>query len=152
MFKHPSLIMRITYGKILGFVLAGAWFLVLPDFFPELGTAMKWGFVLYYTLIGAMVGFVGIFTTCPVLGISMPWWCRGPMIGACMDFILMLFIYDQLGAVLAGLFGEASLFSSPLWLIADGAAFGLFADFICTKFAGEGPDCVSNDNLATVAK
>jgi hypothetical protein len=152
MFKNPSLIMRITYGKTLGFVLAGATFLLLPNFFSDLSIAMKWGFVLYYTIIGAMIGLAGVFTTVPILGISMPWWFRGLWIGGWMDFILMLFIYDEVGAMLVSLFGANGFLTSPLWMILDGALFGLLVDFICTKFAGEGPDCVINDNQESPAK
>ncbi len=152
MFKNPSLIMRITYGKTAGFVLAGALFLIFPYLFPELSTAYKWGFVLYYALIGAVIGLSGIISTVPVLGIPLPWWFRGPWIGAWMDFILMLFIYDKIGAMLTGFFGAGTFFSSPLWLIADGACFGLLVDYICTRFAGEGPDCVVTDNLEITPK
>jgi len=146
MFKNPSLIMRITYGKTLGFVLAGGMFLLFPNIIPEMTTAYKWGFVFYYTVIGAMIGLTGVMTYVPMIEIPLPWWFRGPWIGGWMGFILMLFIYDEIGAMLIGFFGDGTFLSSPLWLIVDAALFGLLTDFVCTKFAGEGPDCVINDN------
>lgn len=147
MLKNPSMFMRIAYGKTIGFVLAGAGILLFSDWYPDMPRAFKWGFVLYYTIIGALVGLTGIMTYNPVLKIPMPWWFRGPWLGAWMNFVLMLFIYDYLVTLQAQTFGEGALFSSPWWFVVEGAIIGLLMDFICTKFAGEGLACVVNDGL-----
>lgn len=144
--------MRIAYGKTTGFVLAGGGILLFPDFFPDMSLAFKWGFVLYYTIIGALVGLTGIMTYNPVIKLPMPWWFRGPWLGAWMNFVLMLFIYSDLAAMQAQAFGESTLLSSPWWFVVEGACIGLVIDFVCTKFAGEGLACVVDDNLDQPAK
>jgi hypothetical protein len=143
MFNNPSMIMRITYGKTIGLVLSAAGILLFADWFPGMTLAAKWGFIFYYIMIGALIGLTGIMTYNPVIKMPMPWWFRGPWLGGWMNFILMLFIYDDLATMQAQVFGAGALFSSPWWFVFEGAIIGLFMDFICTKFAGEG--------LATVA-
>lgn len=147
MFNNPSMFMRIAYGKTIGFVLAGVGILAFSDWFGDISTAVKWGFVFYYTIIGAFVGLMGIMTYNPVLKHPMPWWFRGPLIGAWMNFVLMLFIYDDLSALQIQMFGATSIFSSAWWFVVEGAILGLFMDFICTKFAGEGMKTVMDGDL-----
>jgi hypothetical protein len=147
MLNNPSMLLRIAYGKTIGFVFAGAGILILSDWYVDLSTAFKWGFVLYYTIIGALIGLTGIMTYNPVVKLPLRWWFRGPWLGAWMNFVLMLFIYDDLSTFQAQVFGAASIFSSPWWFVVEGATLGLFMDFICTKFAGEGMKTVMDGCL-----
>lgn len=147
MFKNPSMFMRIAYGKTIGFVLAGTGILMFADWFPDMTLAVKWGFVFYYTIIGALVGLTGIMAYNPILKMPMPWWFRGPWLGGWMNFILMLFIYDDLAAMQARAFGADALLSSPWWFVVEGAILGLLMDFICTKFAGEGLATVMDGSM-----
>lgn len=147
MFKNPSIIMRITYGKTLGFIFAGVGILIFPYFYPDVGWVIQLAFVLYYIMIGAFVGLMGVLNYHPIIKMSLPWWFRGPWIGGWMNLILMMFIYDELSTMQIAAFGAGSLLSSPWWFVVEGALFGLFTDFICTKYAGEGVECVTNANL-----
>jgi hypothetical protein len=147
MFNNPSLITRIAYGKLTGLVFAGVGLLIIPQVFPELTTTIKLGFVLYYITLGALIGLFGVLTYHPTVNMQMRWWFRGPAIGAWMNFILVLFIYDQMAPMMVRTFGAGSVLASPWWIILEGALFGLIADFICTRFAGEGVACVTNTEL-----
>jgi hypothetical protein len=147
MFNNPSMFLRIAYGKTIGFVFAGAGILLFSDWYADITVAQKWGFVLYYTVIGALVGLTGIMTYNPAIKLRMAWWFRGPWIGAWMNFVLMLFIYDDLTALQTEMFGANSTLSSPWWFVVEGAILGLFMDFICTKFAGEGLKTVLDGSL-----
>ncbi len=147
MFKNPSIIMRITYGKTLGLIIAGGGILLFPNFYPDIGWVMQIAFVLYYIMIGAFVGLMGVLNYHPLIKMPLPWWLRGLWIGGWMNLILTLFIYDDLSTMQIAAFGEGALLSSPWWFVFEGALFGLFVDFICTKFAGEGVECVTNADL-----
>lgn len=147
MFKNPSIIMRITYGKTIGLIFAGGGILLFPHVFPDIGWITKLAFVLYYIMIGAFVGLMGVLNYHPLIKMPLPWWFRGPWIGGWMNLILMMFIYDDLSIMQTQFFGAGAILASPWWFVVEGALFGLFTDYICTRYAGEGVACVTNAEL-----
>ena len=60
MFGNPSLMTRIAIGKALGFVVGGIAFLFLPHFWPDAGLLLRWGILLWYTTLGAIIGVFGL--------------------------------------------------------------------------------------------
>ena len=105
MFHKPSLVTRIGIGKAVGFVIGLAGFIVLPFFAPESSLAMRWGILLWYTTLGAIIGVFGVFTSHPILKMPFPWWVRAPILGAWMNFVLTLFAYDSFRAIMIAGFG-----------------------------------------------
>ena len=99
-------------------------------FWPEVPTMTKWGYMLWYTTMGAFIGVFGVFTWHPILKSPMPWWFRAPWIGAWMNFILTLFIYNDLQIMMSNVFATNSIFSSPFWLTAEGAIVGLIMGYL----------------------
>ena len=81
---------------------------------------------------------VGVFTWHPVLRLPMPWWFRSTLVGAWMNFVLTLFIYDRLAVLMVELFGTDGLLLSPFWFVAEGAIVGLLIGYFATRFGGEG--------------
>lgn len=142
MFNNPSLITRIAIGKSVGLFIGIIGFIILPMFWPEMPTMTKWGFMLWYTTMGAFIGVFGVFTWHPILKLPMPWWFRAPWIGAWMNFILTLFIYNDLQILMSNVFATNSIFSSPFWLTAEGAIVGLIMGYLATRFGGEGKETV----------
>jgi hypothetical protein len=47
------------------------------------------------------IGVFGVFDRHPVLYFPMPWYVRAPIIGAWVNFVLMLFTYDTMKTGLA---------------------------------------------------
>lgn len=142
MIAQPSLIARIAIGKAIGFVIGLIGFIVLPFIVPDIGWQLRWGILLWYATLGAVIGVFGIFTRHPVLMIPMPWWLRAPFIGAWMNFVLMFFAYDQMRVILIAMFGAGNSMNSPLWFVAEGAVVGLIIGFAATRVGGEGPETV----------
>jgi hypothetical protein len=138
MFENPSLTTRIVIGKTIGLIFGLIGILIIPTLFPEMSTMMKWAFVLWYILVGAFVGIAGTLTYHPVLKINLRWWFRGPLIGGSMDFILALFLYGELTEMMT----RIPWFSSPFWIVAEGVIVGAVIDYFCTRYGGEGADCV----------
>lgn len=118
MFGKPSLVTRIAIGKGIGFLVGLIGFISLPLFLPEAGWLIRWGILLWYTTLGAIIGVFGVFTYHPVLKLPMPWWFRAPLLGA--DGIL----------------------TSPFWFAAEGALVGLVIGYVATRFGGEGKETV----------
>ncbi len=72
MFGKPSLVTRIAIGKGIGFLVGLIGFISLPFFLPEAGWLIRWGILLWYTTLGAIIGVFGVFTWHPVLKLPMP--------------------------------------------------------------------------------
>ena len=142
MTDHPSIIVRTAIGKAIGFIIGLAGFIILPSLVPEMSWQLRWGILLWYTTLGAIIGVFGIFSRHMVLMIPMPWWVRAPIIGGWMNFVLTFFAYDQMETVLVAMFGAGSPLTMPLWFVFEGAVVGAVIGGIATRIAGEGPETV----------
>ena len=142
MFGNPSLMTRIAVGKGIGFLIGLAGFILLPVFLAEASWLLRWGILLWYTTVGAIVGVFGVFTYHPVLKLPFPWWFRSTLLGAWMNFVLTFFAYDSMQAMMVSLFGEEGMLSSPFWFTAEGAIVGLTIGYFATRFGGEGKETV----------
>ena len=142
MFKNPSLITRIAIGKLIGLIFGLLGFIFLPYFFPDAGWLLRWGILLWYTTVGAIIGVFGVFTYHPILKMPLPWWFRAPLIGAWMNFVLTFFAYDVMQAMMIALFGEGGFLKSPFWFVLEGALIGLLIGFLATRYGGEGKETV----------
>ena len=142
MFDKPSLVTRIAIGKGVGLVIGFAGFITLPYFAPDAGWLIRWGILLWYTTLGAIIGVFGVFTWHPVLKLPMPWWFRAPLLGAWMNFVLTFFAYDVMKTMMTTLFGADGIMTSPFWFTAEGAVVGLLIGYFATRFGGEGKETV----------
>ena len=140
MFEKPSLMTRVAVGKTAGLVFGAAGFVLLPYFLPDAGLMLRWGVLLWYITMGAVIGVMGVFTWHPILRMPMPWWFSAPLMGAWMNFVLTFFAYDDLAAVMSTTFGGGSWMSSPFWFVLEGALIGLIIGYLATRFGGEGPE------------
>jgi hypothetical protein len=145
MFENPSLFTRIAVGKLVGMALGLVGLMTIPYLWPDLGWMERIGFLLWYTTVGAVIGIFGVINCHPILRLPMPWWFRSTLIGAWMNFVLTLFIYDALTVMLVDLFGENSAFLSPFLFVAEGALVGLIIGFFATRLGGEGPETVGRE-------
>ncbi|MEN8133068.1 MAG: hypothetical protein ABFS45_23395 [Pseudomonadota bacterium] len=142
MFGNPSLMTRIVIGKGIGFLFGLAGFIFLPYFLPDADMLLRWGILLWYTTVGAIIGVFGVITYHPILRLPMPWWFRAPLIGAWMNFVLTFFAYAAMQAMMVTMFGEDGVLSSPFWFTAEGAIIGLIIGYVATHFGGEGKETV----------
>jgi hypothetical protein len=143
MFANPSLTTRIAIGKGLGALFGIAGFVYLTVYPVGDDGLLRWGILLWYTTLGAIVGMFGVYTWHPILKLPMPWWFRAPVVGAWLNFVLVFFAYDSLTTVLEDIFGVDGPFTSPFWFTAEGAIIGLIIGFVATRFGGEGPETVT---------
>ncbi len=142
MFEKPSLVARTAIGKAVGSAVGLAGFFLLPVFAPEAGWLIRWGILLWYTTLGAIIGVFGVFTWHPVLKLPMPWWFRAPLLGAWMNFVLTFFAYDTMKDILVAMFGAEGVLTSPFWFTLEGAVVGLLIGYLATRFGGEGVETV----------
>ncbi|MEQ8193341.1 MAG: hypothetical protein RIB59_02515 [Rhodospirillales bacterium] len=138
MYTNPSLTTRIAIGKGVGFLVGLIGFIALPFLAPEVGWLVRWGILLWYTTLGAIIGVFGVFTWHPILRLPMPWWFRAPFLGAWMNFVLTFFAYDTIARVMTAVFGAGGYLQSPFWFVIEGALVGLLIGYFATRFGGEG--------------
>ena len=138
MFGKQSLVTRIAVGKAIGLVVGICGFFCLPLIAPESSSYLRWGILLWYTTVGAIIGVFGVMTWHPILRVPLPWWLRAPLIGCWMNFVLVFFAYHELQQIMDAAFGAGGAISSPFWIVAEGGAVGLLIGFFATKLGGEG--------------
>jgi hypothetical protein len=141
--KPPSLTLRIGLGKLIGFVIGALGFVFLPFIAPESSMMLRMGFLLWYTTLGAIIGVFGVYNHHPVINLPLPWWVRAPLIAGWMNFVLVLFAYDQFAYLMQAVtvwgstLGMGTL-TSPYWFIGEGVLIGLLMGWACTRIGGEG--------------
>lgn len=140
---RPSLIVRIGIGKLFGFLVGLSAFFIMPMILPEVSDMLRWAMLLWYITFGAIIGVFGVLTYHPILKMPMPWWFRAPFIGGWLNFVLTLFIYEDIKAFSTALFGVDGLFSSPFWFVGEGVVVGLLIGYLATALAGEGKETVA---------
>ncbi|MEM7427652.1 MAG: hypothetical protein AAF441_16290, partial [Pseudomonadota bacterium] len=106
---------------------------------------LRWGILLWYTTLGAVIGVFGVYSSHPVLRFPLPWWIRAPIIGGWTNFVLTLFAYEKFEALMAEAFRISNgLLTSPFLFVLEGAVIGLVIGGLATRFAGEGPETVAH--------
>ncbi|MDB2414392.1 hypothetical protein N9W34_01315 [Rickettsiales bacterium] len=144
--KKPSLIIRIAIGKLIGLVVGLIGFIFLPIMVPDVSIMLRWGVLLWYITVGAIIGVFGVFTWHPIFKLPMPWWFRAPLIGGWMNFVLTFFAYDQMQQVLVSIMGDDKFLNSPLWFVLEGMIIGLLIGYFATRFGGEGKKTIEEKN------
>lgn len=143
MLGKPSLITRVAVGKLVGLIFGIIGFAFCEFFLPETDWMLRWGILLWYTTLGAIIGVFGVFNWHPVLRLPFPWWVRAPILGAWMNFVLTFFSYDLMQAVLVEMFNQGTILTSPFWFSLEGAIVGLIIGYFATRFGGEGTETVT---------
>ena len=138
MLDKPSLTTRIIVGKVIGLLFGLAGFVLLPYLWPDSEMMLRWGVLLWYTTLGAIIGVFGVYDWHPILRLPLPWWVRAPLIGGWMNFVLTLFAYDTMQAFLQQVLGIDGVLQSPFWFALEGALVGLVIGFFATRIGGEG--------------
>ena len=134
---NPLLVRPIGIGKAIGLLFGLAGFVLLPALVPGSGWLLRWGVLLWYLTLGALVAMAMILTQPPLSKPPMPWWLVAPGLGAWMNFVLTLFAYDAMTMVMAAAFGENGVLQSPFWFVAEGAIVGLVIGYAVTRFGGQ---------------
>jgi len=133
--KH-SITNRIIIGKTIGFVAGLLVFFLVPMLGVDLELKFGLGLILFYTILGSLIGLMGVMTQHPIFNFSLPWWLRGLVVGISMHAMLVLLTYDQIAAM-AGALNTFGM-TSPWWALLDGTILGLIIAWAATRFAGEG--------------
>ena len=136
-YGKPSLMTRIGVAKGVGLVIGLVAFFVLPLVSESVDLYTRIGVLLWYPTMGAFIGVFGVMNKHPLLQLPLPWWFRGPLVGAWMNLVLVFFAHDEMRPVLEAVFGGGA---SPFWFVLVGGIAGALIGFITTSLGGEGPE------------
>jgi hypothetical protein len=139
MFNKHSITGRVFVGELTGLGIGLLALFALP--LLSVGTTIEFnlGFLLLMVTMGAMIGFIGMFTRHPLFPMmAMSWWLRGTSVGILFFLILVLLAKDQLTPLMSLDIVAWTGMTSPYWVIVDGAFLGGLIGYIATKICGEG--------------
>ena len=134
---NKTLVMRAAYGKLTGFVLGLLGMLIIIYTLPSLGWALRFGTLFYLINLGLFVGILSVDIRHPVLLVEFKWWVLGPLMGAWFNFTMMLFIGDAYEKIASQSQSFLTSFSSPLWMVLDGAICGLIISLVVHRMVKE---------------
>lgn len=138
MFTQHSIAGRVFSGMVIGLIIGVTTMLTLPMLGFDGLSLFSLGTLMLFFLMGALTGFIGIFSRHPVFEFTMPWWFSGPLIGVVFMTMYTFLTFNTLDAMM-----HSSLFSmiglhSPFWAILDGIWIGALMSFVEMKVAGKG--------------
>ena len=126
---------RLFIAKTIGFIIWLLWFLCIPYFFWEVDMKLKLWILFWYTTLWGIIWIMWVmdkhpvFTTC-----KMPFWFRWVFFWAWLNFVLALFIYNDLLAMMSSMWYD---WFSPFRFALEWAIVGLIIDFFATQFGWE---------------
>ena len=132
---------RVVAAKMTGFIIGLIGFVSIPFIFPDASLMLRFGVLLWYTIVGGMIGLVGIMDHHPIFHFKLNPWMRGIAIGGVMNLALALIAFDVLSSLMASTASFADM--SPFWIILEGMIVGVIVDLVATKRAGDGPSIVT---------
>ena len=135
---YHLMVYRVGVGKLIGLVFGVLGFCLLPFFIEDPSMTLRVAILLWYPTVGAVIGMAGLFARHPIAKFPLHWWLRGLVIGAWMNFVLVLFAYDQFSVLVIAIMGEYSAYASPYLMVIEGALLGMLTDYILTRLYGEG--------------
>ena len=133
----------MVIAKSVGMVIGLICFLELPNFLENISITFRLAFLFWPITIAGVIGLSGFITKCALTGKCplqksplLRAFFRGGLIGAWMNFVLGLFLYE----FILGLYQFIPFdLPNPLILLAiKGFIFGAFVDVLATKYGGEG--------------
>ena len=138
MFQKHSVAGRVATGKLVGFIVGGAVYFLLPLVTTANSAYFNFGVWLLFVLMGGMIGFIGIFKEHPVFGFKLTWCMRGGAVGFVFFLLLVLLAYGEVQSIVTSDWFSWTGFTSPWWILIDGVVYGMIIGFIATKISGEG--------------
>jgi len=130
-------------AKSIGLVVGLVGFWELPNFLGHVSLTFRLAFLFWPIAVAGVIGLGGFITKCAITGKcplqKAPLWrafFRGGLIGAWMNFVLCLFLYEFILNIYE--FIPMDLPNPLLLASIKGFVFGAFVDILATKYGGDG--------------
>jgi len=125
---------RIIIAKTIGFIFWFIWFVCLY-LISKTDLMFNFGILLWYTTLWWIIWIFWFINKHPIFNIRISYYFRWIFLWAWMNFVLALFMYDNLVIFMMWTYFE---WFSPFWIILEWATIWLIAEYFATKYAWEG--------------
>lgn len=134
-----KLIKRIALWKAIWLIFWWIAFFVIPYIFNNADLFLRLWIWLWYITLWALVWMFWVMNEHPFFRFKFPFWIRWTVLWWWMNFILVLFIYNNLVTLMQNTVFE---WYSPFCLIFEWIIFWLVVDYFATKYFWEGKELV----------
>ncbi|MEL6197678.1 MAG: hypothetical protein AAF698_01315 [Pseudomonadota bacterium] len=138
MHNGPTLLTRLAVAKMVGLFIGLTGFLLIPLITPGAPEAARWGVLLWYPTMGAIIAMLEVLHDGGALPWNLPWWLRGAVVGGWMNTLCVMLGHDFMADFMTALFGAGSPLATPLLFVPEGAAAGTVIAYLVMRFGGEG--------------
>jgi hypothetical protein len=132
-----KIIQRVGIGKAIWLIFWWIAFFIVPHILSDISIFMRFWIWLWYITLWAIIGIFWVMDNYPYLKLHINFWFRWALLWWWMNFILVLFAYNNLIIMMHWTILE---WYSPFCLIIEWMIFWLLTDYVATKFAWEGKD------------
>jgi len=130
---------RIMIAKWLGFIFWLIGFFALP-ILGETDLMFRFAILFWYTTIWWIIWVLWLIDKHPVFNMRVTYWCRWILIWAWMNFVLVLFMYNNLVTLMQWTYFE---WFSPFCIVIEWLIIWLIIEYFATKYAWEGKKILS---------
>ena len=120
-------------GKLVAFAMGVGVYFALPHLVTDLSVCGRWAILFWYPSLGGIIGISNVVKTEPILNLRLHWWQRAPILGAWMNFMVVLFANEGMRELTMTIHFSNGVLSSPFWFVLDGAVIGVIVGYVSTK-------------------
>jgi len=135
---QPTLLTRLAVAKMVGLLIGLIGFLLIPIITPGAPAPARWGVLLWYPTMGAVIAMLEVLNDTGALPWNVPWWLRGAAVGAWFNTLCVMVGDDFMAEFLANMLGPDSPFATAWLFVPEGAAAGAVIAYLVMRFGGEG--------------
>ncbi|MGF1554158.1 MAG: hypothetical protein ACFBWO_16900 [Paracoccaceae bacterium] len=136
--EGPTFLTRLAVAKMVGLVIGLIGFLLIPVITPDAPAPARWGVLLWYPTMGAVIAMLEVLDDTRSLPWHLPWWLRGALVGAWFNFLCVMVGDDFMGSFVTNMLGADSFLSTAYLFVPEGAAAGTVIAYLVMRFGGEG--------------
>jgi hypothetical protein len=114
---------HMAIAKLAGLAVGLVYFFALPSLTDQIALNLRWGLLLWYLSLGAVIGLSGLALRQMMPRRRVPGWLIGAGVGLWFNFLAMVLGWQMIGELLAGFALPAEL-NTPLILLPEGIVLG----------------------------
>lgn len=134
----PTFLTRLAVAKMVGLVIGLIGFLLIPILTPQAPMPARWGVLLWYPTMGAVIAMLEVLDDNRALPWHLPWWVRGALVGAWFNFLCVMVGGAFMTEFLVEIFGTDSVLATAYLFVPEGAVAGMIIAYLVMRFGGEG--------------
>ncbi|MEM9764618.1 MAG: hypothetical protein AAF968_19300 [Pseudomonadota bacterium] len=134
----PTFLTRLAVAQMAGLLIGLVGFVLVPIITPDASDVARWGVLLWYPTMGAVIAMLEVLENSGALPWRIPWWARGAFVGAWFNLLIAMLGDAFMRAFVVELFGAESPLATPFLFVPEGALAGTIIAYFVMRFGGEG--------------